>query len=139
MISACAQSVESTLTEYARDVPPAVPSNRHSSLGACFLPNGFVEVQQLVQKSDKRLLHSSLTNPETVARADTRRMFCLDYLEFAFPSDQVQIKKTPFWAGDTNAKATGPQLLETIASSAVDQSAIILRCPTNVNASGGLS
>lgn len=127
-LAACSV-MESTLTEYIPDAPAGVPANCHSSLGAYFLPKSFVkvEVRQYFQRSDRKLLHNSLTNLETVVRADTRRMFCLDYLASLLSSDQIQVKKTSFAQKSSTAPGTGSQLLETVASSAVDQSAVILR------------
>jgi hypothetical protein len=132
ILSACAQVMESKLSEYVAEAPLGVPVNCHSSLGAYFLPKSFVkvEVKQFTEKATKKLVRNSLTNLDTVVRADTKRMFCLDYLESLLASDQVQVKKTSFRpADDATAKtrATGSQLLETVASNAVDQSALILR------------
>jgi hypothetical protein len=128
VLAACSV-MESTLTEYVPDAPldAPVPRNCHSSLGAYFLPRGFikVEVKQYTKKGTRQVLHNSLDNLEVIVRPDTRRMFCLDYLESPLSSDQIQVKKTSI--KDSNSKTTPSQLLDVVASNAVDQSALILR------------
>lgn len=121
MTAACTQILQTSLFEYAVDGSPDRPLNCHSLLGAYYLPRTYVHVKAVQVSVNGKVVENRIQLIETITRADTSRMFCLDYLASAFASDQVVIRKS----GDS-ARA-GSQLLKTVASNSVDQTSLIVR------------
>ncbi|MEA2880333.1 MAG: hypothetical protein QOF14_5529 [Hyphomicrobiales bacterium] len=119
----CTQVMDSTVGELAL-VDPAAPvwTGCHSSLGAYFLPKSFIRVEVGSYKQGNKPAFNVLDAAEEIIRPDSRRVFCLDHLTSIAASDQIIVKKTAV----TNTKG-GSQLLMTVASNSIDQSAVIIR------------
>jgi hypothetical protein len=113
--------MESAVREFEQSGSPQSSPTCHTSLGAYFLPKSFVHVE-VKRYIEGTKTSNVLENVETIVRADSRQVFCLDYLTNVAASDQIIVKKTV-----AGADGGGSQLLDTVASNAIDQSALIIR------------
>jgi hypothetical protein len=122
----CAHVMESTVGELTLSDPSLFPWPLcRSSLGAYFLPTSFVRVEVSEYKQGDTTFNV-LEKVEAIVRPDSRRVFCLDHLASVVTSDQVLVTKTSDKIGD-KVDGRGSQLLATVASNSIDQSAIIIR------------
>jgi hypothetical protein len=129
LIAACTQILQTSLNEVTVDSPVERPLNCHSSLGAYYLPKTFIHVMVSQISNGGKVLENRLDLVEAITRADTNRMFCLDYLASAFADDQISVQKTSATKADPNSSVPpyGSQLLQTVASNSVDQTSMIVR------------
>jgi hypothetical protein len=119
-MSSCTSVTESTLI----GLPSANGVSQlscYSTLGSYYLPKSYISFQIDAVTYDTRRPDYALHDLATVVLPHELQGICLDYLASSFADDSISVKKTN---ADTT---TSQQLLQSVSSSAVDQTAIIIR------------
>jgi hypothetical protein len=121
-LASCMTVAESVVIYETPTANGAPGSSCHTKLGSYSLPKTFLHFHiDMVTTPGSPKKDYVLTDVSPVVKADTRRTYCLDYLASAFADDLVTVTRSSDVSGDSQ------QLLRTVSSSAVDQTAIIIR------------
>jgi hypothetical protein len=121
-LASCMTVAESVVIYETPTANGAPGSSCHTKLGSYSLPKTFLHFHiDMVTTPGSPKKDYALTDVSPMVKADTRRTYCLDYLASAFADDLVTVTRSSDVSGDSQ------QLLRTVSSSAVDQTAIIIR------------
>jgi len=121
-LASCMSVAESIVIYDTPTASGAPGSSCHTKLGSYSLPKTFLHFHiDMVTTAASSKKDYVLTDVSPVIRPDTRRTYCLDYLASAFADDLVTVTRNSDVAGESQ------QLLRSVSSSSVDQTAIIIR------------
>jgi len=122
LIGACTNVTESSLLYQEGNRDGAMIFGCRSALGGYFLPKSFITFQiDAATTTGSSKVDYVLHDVAPVVQADTRRAYCLDYLASSFADDLVTVSRSNGTANQSQ------QLLQSVSSSAVDQTSIIIR------------
>jgi hypothetical protein len=124
-LASCMTVAESIVIYETPTANGAPGSSCHTRLGSYSLPKSYLHfhIDMVTSTSSTGAPKKDyvLTDVRTDVKADTRRTYCLDYLASAFADDLVTVTRSSEVTGDSQ------QLLRSVSSSSVDQTAIIIR------------